>query len=465
MSHDVIVIGAGISGLTTAHNLLSRGYNVQVLERQVNIGGNATSERFDGFLMEHGPTTMNAAMPGAMSFVHSLQLDQSRVDLGPNVIKRYLRDEHGLHGISTHPLGFFLSGYLSPAGRLSMLAEILRPRKKDGNEESIYDFATRRFGRQFADKVIDPMVAGIFMGDAKALSINSAFPRLLNLEQKFGSITRGVIAARRGSEPGRQLFSWPQGIGTLPKSIAGALKQSIRTNTAVTKISRTPSGYDVHTARSGTLRAPVIVLAVQPHVSASLLEALEPTTATALNDIQAPPIGVVFAGYHKSQVSHSLDGLGFLSTSLENKIISGAQFSSTMFTGRAPEAHVAISCYVGGARNPKAAVLPEQELSNAVHKELSELLGIKGDPVVSRTKYWPRGLPHYTLGHDTRKQTIESANQRLPGLYLTGNYLRGVSVTNCIESANITAENVNTELRGTDNHLNRKIMIAKRSIR
>lgn len=464
MNHDVIVIGAGISGLTTAHNLLSRGYNVQVLERQANIGGNATSARFNGFLMEHGPTTMNAAMPEAMAFIRSLGLDQALVNLGPDVIKRYLRDERGLHGISTHPLGFFLSGYLPLTGRLAMLAEILQPCKKDGKEESIHDFATRRFGRQFADKVIDPMTAGIFMGDSKALSINSAFPRLPEMEQKYGSITRGIIAARRGSEPGRQLFSWPKGIGTLPKSIAASLKQNIHTNTAVIKISSTATGYKVHTANSSTLHARAVVLAVQPHVSAALLETMEPQTASALSNIQAPPIAVVFAGYHKSQVSHPLDGLGFLSTSIKNKIMSGAQFSSTMFTNRAPEDHVAISCYVGGARNPQAAVLPEQDLTNAVQKELSDLLGIKGSPVVSRTKYWSRGLPHYTLGHDTRKEIIETANQRLPGLFLTGNYLRGVSVASCIESANITAENVNSELHSTNRHSCQKFMMAKRSI-
>ncbi len=453
MSYDVVVIGAGISGLATAHNLRSRGYNVKVLERQIAIGGNATSERFNGFLMEHGPTTINAMLPGAMKYIRSLQLDQTSVDLGPNVLKRYLRDERGLHGIATNPFGFFLSGYLSPMGRLAMFAEILQPRKKCDAEETIHEFTARRFGEQFAEKIMGPMAAGIFMGDAKSLSIAGAFPKLQELEQKHGSVIRGVLAAKRRSEPGRRLFSWPGGIGTLPRAIAATLGESIHLGVTVTKIAPCPSGFEVRTANSGTLKTRAIVLAVQPHVAVGLLENSEPTTACAVGDIAAPPISVVFLGYHKSQVSHPLDGLGFLSTHLKNKIISGTQFSSTMFENRAPEGHVAISSYVGGARNPETARLPERELTAAVHDELSQLLGIRGKPVESRTHYWPRGLPQYTLAHTARKEIIETANERLPGLFLTGNYLSGVSIANCIEAANLTAEKVHNELSIGNIHL------------
>ncbi len=455
MSHDVVVIGAGVSGLATAHELQLRGYDVQVLERQVNLGGNATSTRFDGYLMEHGPTTMNAAIPGAMGIVRDLELDQTSIDLGPGVRKRYLRDARGLHGISTNPLGFFLSGYLSPVGRLSMATEILRPNKKDDHEETIHQFACRRFGQQFADRVIGPMAAGIFMGDSKTLSINGAFPKLPELEQKYGSIIRGVLAAKRGSEPGRRLFSWPAGVATLPAMLAAGLRQQIHTGTTVTKITPSACGFRVATANSGTLDTKTIVLAVQPHVAASLLAGLEPETAAALDEIPAPPIGVVFLGYEKSQVSHPLDGLGFLSTKIDNHIISGAQFSSTMFEGRAPEDHVAISCYVGGSRNPEAARLPQQELTAEVHNELSRLLGISGGPVICRTQYWSRGIPQYTLAHGTRKETISTANLRLPGLFLTGNYLNGVSIANCLITANQTAEKLHAELAENSGHTSR----------
>ena len=177
----------------------------------------------------------------------------------------------------------------------------------------------------------------------------------------------------------------------------------------------------------------------QMHVAAMLLNNVDLAEAEALAAISAPPIGVVFLGYRRAQVAHPLDGLGFLSTKGTGQVISGAQYSSTMFENRAPEGHVAISAYVGGARNPELAVLPESELTGAVHSELAGLLGVKGVPAVVRCHQWARGLPQYTLGHVARRDAIESTPERVPGLYLTGNFISGVSITSCLEQAGKTA--------------------------
>ena len=215
---DVVVIGGGVSGLATGHSLMAQGYDVVVLERQVRPGGNAISDRFDGWLMEHGPTTLNAAFLPPDSVVNATGLDRHAVPLGDGVQRRYLRDGDGLSGIGIGPLGFFRSDYLSPRAKLSMFGEMLRPRRRDGSEESLYDFAARRFGGEFAERVIEPMAAGIFMGDARRLTAEGAFPRLVDMEARFGSITRAVLASKlnRGVEPGRKLFSWREGIGALP---------------------------------------------------------------------------------------------------------------------------------------------------------------------------------------------------------------------------------------------------------
>jgi oxygen-dependent protoporphyrinogen oxidase len=450
MNPDVVVVGAGVSGLATAHDLASRGLDVRVLERQAGFGGNVISERFDGFLMEHGPSTFNVTAPGAPERLRALGLEETACPLGPGVKKRYLRDGDALEGISVSPLGFFLSGYLSPAARLSMMAEYFRPRRTGGAEETIHEFAARRFGVQFAERVIDPLAAGLFMGDARALSLQSTFPKLAGMEREFGSITRAILAARRGSEPGRRLVSWAGGMAAVPGALAGPLKGRIETGCAVLKISATPAGIEIATASSGTLRARAMVLAVQPHVAAGLLERIEPEAAQVAGDIAAPGIGVVFLGYCRDQVEHALDGLGFLSTRREGRVISGAQFCSTMFEGRAPADHVAISCYTGGARNPDLARLPDRELAGQVQDELAGLLGIKGAPVVVRTRRWARGLPQYTVGHQTRRDVLASTGERLPGLFVTGNFMDGVSVSNCLHSASRTALAVAGHLGGRE---------------
>ncbi len=437
--HDVIVIGGGVSGLATAHGLMLRGLDVQLLERQQMAGGNAVSERFDGFLMEHGPTTFNASLPDAVERIDALGLLQSARNLGAGVKRRFLRDQGHLSGISISPLGFFTSGYLPVGARLRILAEGLIPRKKTPGEETIHAFVSRRFGPVFADKVMEPMAAGIFMGDSRRISVDGAFPRLVDMEQRLGSVTRAILSARRGSEPGRRLCSWQGGIATLAQTLALALGARVHTGVAVTGLARTANGLAVKTA-NGTRHAHRVVLAVQPHVAAALLAPLDPDGANAAGAIEAPPVSVVFLGYRREQVAHPLDGLGFLATPDDNRILSGAQFASTMFDGRAPRGHVAISAYAGGARNPELAAVPDPELGAMVHEELAETLGITGNPVVVRCRRWALGLPQYTIGHAARRTVLDQTPDRVEGLYVTGNFTQGISVANCLKSGQDLAE-------------------------
>lgn len=449
---DVAVIGGGISGLATAHGLMSRGLDVTVLERQVVAGGNAISERFDGWLMEHGPTTLNAAFLRSGSLVEQVGLDQKTLPLGPGVRRRYLRDGSKLSGISTNPFGFFMSGYLSPLAKLSLVSEVLRPRRTDNAEESLHDFACRRFGTAFAERVIDPMAAGIFMGDAKMLSVTGAFPRLVEMEARFGSVMRAVLAAkmRRGVEPGRRLFSWGEGIGSLPRQLAASLGHRLKTGVAVTRVRQAGHGFSVSTVEHGTVQARAVVLAVPAHVSAALSKGVDPEGAEALSEIEAPPVAVAFLGYRRDQVEHPLDGLGFLSTKTAGQIVSGVQFPSTMFSGRAPSDYVALSAYVGGRRAFEMATRPQAELLEAIEQELRPLLGIKGSPEVARVRYWPRGLPQYEMGHADRRTVIHNSSNRVPGFWVAGNFINGVSVTNCLEQAANTAAGITAhfELKG-----------------
>ncbi|MDP6516709.1 MAG: protoporphyrinogen oxidase, partial [Alphaproteobacteria bacterium] len=184
MSTDIAVIGGGVSGLAAAYELRQRGHRVLVLERQVRTGGNAVSERLGGFLMEHGPTTVNGASPTALAFSGALGLDGQRRDLGAGVRRRYLVRDGRLHGLSTHPLGLVAANYLSAAGRLRMAVETLVGRDRVGEEESVAQFCRRRFGAEFTSRVIEPLVGGLFAGDAERLSVNALFPRLVEMERR-----------------------------------------------------------------------------------------------------------------------------------------------------------------------------------------------------------------------------------------------------------------------------------------
>ncbi len=448
MDVDVAVIGAGISGLSTAVDLARRGHGVIAIERHARPGGKAQSERIDGFLMEHGPSSVVAA--GATPLLPQyFTAEHDRVDLEPGVRRRYLMADGRLHGIAVHPLAFLTSNFLSKRGRLRLLAEAIVPSRGAGTEETVAAFCRRRFGHEFADRVIDPLVGGMFAGTAESLSIAATFPRLVELESNYGSVLRGVFIGRVSGKrmPARRLFSWRDGIGTLPTALAAQLGSRLRVGVTVRRIAAHPHGFVLTTAGAGSIRARAVVIATQPHVAAELLANVDATAAKAAAQIAAPPIAVVFLGYERAQIAHPLDGIGYLASTGEHRRVNGSLFCSTMFRYRAPDGFVSLAAYIGGDRAPELARLAPDELIDIARHEFAMLLDARGEPVLARVRHWPRGLPQYRVGHRELVAALNGISERQPGLFLTGNYLDGVSVAACIAHGRKTADDVDAQLR------------------
>ena len=441
--YDVAVIGGGISGLTAAHRLQLTGHNVVLLERQVRTGGKALSTNTNGFLMEHGPSSVNGASNEVAALSSNLELDDQRCDLGPNVKKRYLVKDGKLAGIATHPLAFFTSNYLSPRARLGLLAEIMQP-VGDDPDESIAAFAARRFGQEFADRVVDPLIGGLFAANAANLSVSAVFPKLQEFEHIDGSVVLGALRGKRrgGRMPGRRLYSWRNGIGTLTTALSAKLKKVIKTGANVRNITPLSSGYRIEMGSEGQVGTRAVIIATQPHITAGLLEKLDSISSEAAASVHAPPISVVFMGYRREQIAHPLDGIGSLSPSCEKSLLSGILFNSTMFSDRAPKGCVALTAYIIGERSPEIVRAPLEEQSKLVQEEFGKLLGAKGDPLVSRIHHWQRGLPQPRIGHQKHMARLLEAEQRWPGLFITGNYFKSPSVGNCVAAADETAERV-----------------------
>lgn len=450
MMTDVAVVGGGVSGLATAYDLARRGHRVVVLERQIHVGGKAVSERIGGFLMEHGPNTLDGRAAAAIELSHATGLDPLRCEMGPGVRYRYLVRDGGLCRIPIHPFGFMTSSYLSFNARLRLMMEALIPAHQGGEDESIAAFCGRRFGSEFVDRVIDPLVGGLFAGRADELSMAAVFPSVLQMVKKHGSVTRGVLRSRLAGRnmPGRRIFSWRDGIGTLPNRLVETLGRAVTTGVTVRRISSLAGGFRMDVGRRGVLTARAVVLATQPHVAASLLERLDADGAQAASTIDAPPLAVVFLGYRREQVDHPLDGMGYLTPVSEGRALTGAMFSSTVFTGRAPDGHVALTAYIGGARAPELARRAPAELIALARAEFRELIGAHGTPAVARVRQWALGLPQYRVGHRRCVDTLVESGRRCPGLFLTGNYLAGPSVAACLGEALKTSARVETFLLG-----------------
>ncbi len=437
---QVTVIGAGISGLSAAYALTRCGHRVTVLERQARIGGKACSERIGGFLMEHGPSSLVAGGDG-FGIAPELGLEPARVEVGPGVRRRYIVAGRRLRGIALHPAAFVTGEFLSVAGRLRLMGEALLPRGVAAAEETVAEFCRRRFGREFTERVIDSLVCGMFAGRADRLSMAATFPRLVEMEARYGSILRAVILGRLSGKqmPARRLFSWREGVAALPAALTERLGARVQTGIAVRRIVARPRGYLVKTASAGDLHSDAVIVATQPHVAADLLGPLDDQAARAVASIETPPLAVVFLAYAREQIEHPLDGIGFLAPGREHRPVNGALFCSTMFPQRAPPGFVALAAYIGGDRAPALARLPDDDLIALVRREFAEMLGSRGEPVLARVRHWPVGLPQYRVGHRAMLTAADGLSERRPGLYLTGNYLTGVSVTACLAHAARTA--------------------------
>jgi oxygen-dependent protoporphyrinogen oxidase len=394
--------------------------------------------------MEHGPSSINGASKPALRWSRELGLDAERLELGHGIRRRYLTSGGRILGIPTHPLGFLTSSYLSWWGRARLISELAVPAGKPSSTETVRDFFCRRFGNEFAHRVMDPLVGGLFAGDAAFMSMASAFPALVEMERRHTSILRAAILSRLKGRamPARRLFSWRRGVAALPHALARWLGADVRTDMTVHKISPSAKGFILGLGQAGSLGARAVIIAAPAHVAARLLEGPDPAGAAAAAAIDAPPLAVVFQGFARRQIEHPLDGIGYLTPSAEGRALLGVQFCSTMFEDRAPEGHIALSAVIGGARMPELARLPVRELEDLVRVEFRDLLGTRGDPVVSCVRRWPHGLPQYNVGHHSLVSALSSLHDRQRGLFVTGNYLGGLSVAVCLERAAATANRV-----------------------
>ncbi|MGQ0523249.1 MAG: protoporphyrinogen oxidase [Betaproteobacteria bacterium] len=452
MTIDCIVIGAGISGLTTAYRLARGGLAVELLEAGSRPGGVIGTERRHGLLYERGPNSILDTNPCIRELLQDLGILNERIDASAISAKRFVVRHGTLVALPTTPTAFLKTRLFSLPAKLALLREPFIRRAADDADETVVDFVVRRLGREFLDYAIEPFVAGIYAGDPDQLSLRAAFPKLHALEQRYGSLIRGQLLgsrerARRAekSKGVASSFSFREGMQTLTDALAGTVMR-LHCEARAVDFSRGADGCFVvtveHAGSTATLRAPSVVLAVPADRAAMLLRASAPDAATALDAIPYAAVATVTTAYQRSAIDHPLDGFGFLVPRVEQRRILGTLFSSSMFEGRAGNDAALLTTYVGGQRTPGLAALPEDDLARLVHEELTPLLGLRGAPVFCAARCWPRAIPQYTLGHLERVRRAERAEDTLPGLFLCSAYRGGVAVGDCITSGVRTAERV-----------------------
>lgn len=469
----VAIVGGGIAGLSIAHALRAEvpAAEVVVLERADRAGGYVRSERIDGYLCETGPDGFLDNAPGTLALVEALGLSSRIMPSRDAARRRYIFRGGRLHEVPLSPGAFVTSGLLSLRGKLRVACEPLA-RPAPGHDESIRQFAERHIGREAAQVLVGSMVSGIFAGDADELSLRSCFPKMREMDERYGSLVRAMLAKRREGRtsngpgaPAGQLTSFVDGMEELVRAAADSLGPAVRTSQQVTglvprhrrgtvagprPIGARPFGI---TSNGAGIEADAVVLAGAAHDTAHLVRPFAPTAADLLAGQRTAPLAVVCLGYDEAAVRAArgpLDGFGFLVPRGEGPRILGALWETSIYEHRAPQGKVLLRVMIGGASDPEAVDLPDAALLEVVRQDLARTMGLGLAPAFVHLVRHGRGIPQYTIGHEARLRRLEHLLADHPGLFLAGNSYRGVAVNACIADAPRVAALVAEHLRAAE---------------
>lgn len=439
----VVVVGGGINGLAAAwraHEASSGRAEVWLLEAAPSVGGKARTRREDGWLVEEGPTGFLTGEPVLDELVARAGLRPLPADR--RAARRYVVRGGRPREIVPTPLAFARSGILSPGGLLRLAREPLVPRG-GGEDESVLAFAERRLGRQAAERLIAPMVLGVFAGDAARISLPAGFPRMAELERDHGSLFRALfaLARRRGAGAGGpmgprgQLTSFEEGMQSLPLALAERAPFAVRTGAAVEALAHDAARglwrFRVAGA-AGEHEADEVVLSCDARATSRLLRPLAPEVSDELDAIPIPPLVVVGLGYDSPRsVAAFPTGFGVLVPRGEGYRSLGVLFDDQLFPGRAPEGRRLVRVMLGGAVDPGVAALGEDELVRTAAGDCARLFGLPDPPSSYELVRWEESIPQYEVGHLARVRRIDDALARhaehRPGLSLAGCHARGVA--------------------------------------
>ncbi|PXF44390.1 Protoporphyrinogen oxidase, chloroplastic/mitochondrial [Gracilariopsis chorda] len=460
----VAILGGGPAGLSAACRLAGDRSSIRVdlYEQAPKFGGVVKSVKGGGFTYELGPNSMNAKHQAVADLIYE------KLKLAPRIIKRdaeaknffLIRNGHMI-ALPRSPIDFCRTSLLSWPGKLRVLIEPFIPKASDGiaDRESVGDFFARRFGNEFVDYVVDPALAGIYSAAPASLSMKHALHNVWQVERKKGSIVGGFLSGGFKTEPDPrfkvypkkellQSFSFDEGMEVLTSTLVEKIRawssgNKLYKNTKVRKLDQDANGaWRVN----GRGKYDAVISTIPTHALSSIttnVGALERGFKKLASRINYSPVSVVVLGFDKSQVESRLDGFGVLLPAREEKKILGINFTSSIYPQRAVDPNkVYLTVYLGGTRSPEMVSTPCDEVIQTATKEVQQVLGVKGDPLYSDVKKWPKGIPLYFPGYDAALDTMAHMERRAPGLVLAGNYRDGVGVPDALLSGLKSAERV-----------------------
>ncbi len=473
MPMRIVIVGGGITGLAAAHRLIElrqrTGHAAQVtlFEASERLGGALETLRIGEFLVETGADSFITDKPWATDLCQRLGLEGRLIPVDERH-RRALILRNGkpapapegfnllapsrLWPIATTPL-------LSPLGKLRLGLEYFVPPRPPSHDESLASFVRRRFGREVLERIVQPMVGGIYTSDPEKLSLAATLPRFIDMERQAGSLIRaarrrrreGGLADRSASGARYGMFATlAGGMSELVDALAARIRATdeVRTGQAVASVTPAAGGHRVVAADNEELIADGVILATPAHRAADLIDAWAQELAEGLREIEYASSAVVVTGHSRDEIDHPLNAAGLVIPFAEQRRILAVSFLSRKFPGRAPEGHVVLRTFVGGALQSELLAHSDEALTAMALAELRDLLGVRGRPLFTHVARYHRAMPQYHVGHLQRVEAIERLAAQHPRLALAGNALRGVGLPDCIHSGEDAAERVWEQLTG-----------------
>ncbi len=464
--HPVAIIGGGIAGLSTAWYLQKAGIDYVLLEQGGRWGGKITTERVDGygdapFLVEGGPDSFITQKPWGAALARELGLGGDLIGTNQELKQTYVLNKGRpvplpdgvLMIVPTKFKPFVFSPLISPWGKLRMGMDLFIPRRTDASDETLAEFVRRRLGDEALDKIAEPLMSGIYNAEADKQSVLATFPRFREMEEKYGSLTKGMLAAQAarknangatspapGSKPLSAFVSPRGGTETMVDALKVQLTGDLRLGVGVDAIEPAGTGYRLQMSDGSTLEASQVILATPAYISGKLLRPLAQGVADLLDGIRYVSTGTISLGYRGADAPNPLKGYGLVIPMSARRPINAITLSSVKFAQRAPDGHLLLRVFFGGSRSPHSMELDDATLYATVRQELDALLGIDAEPLFHRIYRWFRSNPQYDVGHLERIAAIEHA---LPaGIHVTGSAYRGVGIPDCVKQSQETAQHV-----------------------
>lgn len=425
---EIVIIGGGITGLSCAFALQQMGVSFNLLEAGTRVGGNIQSIHTGPYLLDTGPNSiqLNQELYG---LICDLGIQDEMITASPAAKKRYILRDGRYLPLPSGPFSLLFGDTFSWKAKRALMKEP-KVRSISPVGESVDAFFRRRLGDEITDYAVYPFISGMFAGDPTQLMVETAFPRLLEWEQKHGSLLKGFKASRKNNSLSG-IVSFRKGLGRLPEALYAKLNDQVILQAEVHTLTLDNRGKYQIAAGGEIIEADTVILALPAYRIASLMQEIDAVLSERLSKIHYPPVVQVHSAYHAQQLSFPLDGFGALHNHKEDSFTLGTIFSSSIFPDRCPTGQVLLTTFIGGTLKKEHALLPDEEILSTTQRELGLLLGITGNPIYRRLTRWEKAIPQYderNLGHNMLLEDWEKK-----GLYLAGNWIGGISVNSCIQ--------------------------------